>query len=330
MNITSRASIAVAVSTIFTTLLFTHTPAALASALAAEPGRTQFKVLTYNVKGLPEVFGGYDNKHRFNEIGKVLGERRAQKTAPQIVLIQEAFVDRTANINAEAKYPFSVKGPNSKAFGTEKNRLFGAGLIILSEYPFEKTDNTPFESGDCAGWDCFANKGVQVAEVKIDGMPFVLPIFNTHLQASKEECDARIGQMKTLKTFITEKTSYDRPFLMAGDFNITPGQKSFDWWANESGLENVSIGCTTSNAGCEIEPETDPESLLRVDLHFFFRGIVRSANDPLSTFRVEIRPVRIAKTFKEVVRGKKLSDHLGVEVDYEVNWTPVGYRLGKN
>lgn len=288
-----------------------------------DEGTFRLRVLSYNVKGLPGIAGGYRNGERFREIGEELHAMRREGTAPDIVLLQEAFVKRTKDIVAYSGYPYAVKGPKAKdpdENGKRLLKIFSAGLVTMSEFPIVNAAKVAFGKGKCATWDCFANKGVQLSIVEIPDLPFRLPIFNTHLQAVAKHDQKRIEQMGVLKRFMAR---YMRPIdalIFAGDFNTKTHQASYKWWQENSGLYSIGEICKKEISNCEIADGTTPESLTNVDQHFALSGVAEDRLGRKARYSVRIEPGRVEKTFRKLVKGKPLSDHLGYQVDYDIRW----------
>jgi hypothetical protein len=74
-------------------------------------GERTLSVMVYNIKGLPESFRGNTHPDAFTIIGKNLAARRRAGTAPDIVLIQEAFTHRSREIAALSGYKHMIRGP---------------------------------------------------------------------------------------------------------------------------------------------------------------------------------------------------------------------------
>lgn len=262
-------------------------------------------VLSYNIKGLPEILG--PSHDRFREIGKILKQRRLAGTQPDVVLLQEAFVKRVSELNDEAGYAFVAKGPDSRdaAYdGQIRDVYLNSGLLILSDHPIIATDKTSF--GDiCRSWDCKANKGVQLAVIKhrVTGREFA--VYNTHLQASKENSDIRMKQMNVMAKFI-ESHGLQMPTFFIGDFNSNPQRPCYNHWLKVSQSQNAGQICLDRLDQCHVPKETDKLMLVQnsKDQHFMsisFDGTV----------------VKAQRNFTETYKGKPLSDHLGYEVQYQ-------------
>lgn len=294
-----------------------------ADAAPREEGRFSLRLLSYNVKGLPEIAGGYRNGSRFKEIGAELRKMREAGEAPQIVVVQEAFVKRSNDVIEVSGYPFSVKGPKASdpdENGKRLTKIFNAGLFTMSEYPIKYSAKVAFGKDKCGTWDCFANKGVQLAVVEIPELPFLLPVFNTHLQATRERNEDRIKQMQVIKRFMAKFYLPTDPMLFGGDFNTRPETSSYDWWKKNTGFTSVGEICQKELSGCEIAPGTPAEKLTTVDQHFALSGVATDRRGGPARYSVRFEPRRVEKTFTKLVKGKPLSDHLGYQVDYDISW----------
>lgn len=268
-------------------------------------------VLSYNIKGLPDVVNdGYD-QDRYADIGRILRDRLKKGTAPDVVLLQESFVERTKELRELSAYPYVAKGP-------EANNAFGvdSGLYVLSRYPIVETKTVEF--GDaCEDWDCLSNKGVQLARIQIPGAPHPIDVYNTHMQAEPEYEETRRKQIQVLKAFVAATHGKRNPLIVAGDFNFRPRWKNstyFDF-LKEIPLVNASEYCRAFS--CAMRGSWGQLWRDTVDHHFF--------EDWNGFF--ELRPVSLARNFTGLVKGRRLSDHLGFETRYELRW---GHRgLGK-
>ncbi|MEK7354923.1 MAG: endonuclease/exonuclease/phosphatase family protein [Bdellovibrionota bacterium] len=302
--------------------LFSFTTSA--GAASYDEGEYHLRLLNYNVKGLPGIAGGYRNGERFKQIGEEFRQMRKAGTAPQIVLLQEAFVKKTNDIQKVSGYPHVVKGPSSKDAdenGKTKFKILNAGLITLSEYPIAYAEKVAFSKNMCGTWDCFANKGVQVAYVEIPDLPFHLPVFNTHLQATRERADVRIKQMGVMTRFIARFLRPGDPLMFGGDFNSRPDDASYKWWTDNAGMVSTGETCLSGIVACEIADGTDPDSIVRVDQQYTVSGLARDRRGSSARYKVRFDPVHVEKTFTKLVKGKPLSDHLGYQVDYVIRWT---------
>lgn len=270
-------------------------------AIASAQNSRLLSVLSYNIKGLPEIASAGFDQDRYADIGRILEERQKNGLAPDLVLLQESFVSRTKELRDISNYPFTAKGPDKANF------LLGvdSGLYILSRYPIIFSQYRSF-GNRCSGWDCFSNKGVQLARVMVPGSPRPIDVYNTHMQASRDQMEVRLKQIEILQTFIQETHDPANPIIFAGDFNFRPGSevKSYEIFRNILGLTNAEESCVTK--GCY-----DNTWKSSVDHHFFA--------DAAQSF-VRLKPLAIVRNFRDKIRGRALSDHLGLETNYELRW----------
>ncbi|MEO1018565.1 MAG: hypothetical protein AAFY56_12865, partial [Pseudomonadota bacterium] len=93
-----------------------------------------------------------------------------------------------------------------------------------------------------AGVEGGAAKGLRYVKVRKTGLggSHDYHIFGTHLQSSKNECEARVNQLLELTSFLTDGESWtprfsvDDKILLFGDLNIDP-------WRNNHVTNNVSV-----------------------------------------------------------------------------------------
>lgn len=174
------------------------------------------RILSYNVMGIP--LPGVDHS-RYAVIGQILREQQDLGIAPDIVLLQEMFHERTRELIARAGYPFVVYGPKAKGI------QISAGLVILSRYPVEWQGSGIYRS--CVSWDCLARKGFVFARVRLPSGEGLL-LGNTHLNADLESdpvsspqspSHVRQKQLAEMKTWLPEAVKSEG-VLFGGDFNF--------------------------------------------------------------------------------------------------------------
>lgn len=257
-------------------------------------------VLTYNIQGLPSDNEAWHD--RYAKIGAILRERREKGTAPQIVAIQEAFHPRTDELIAESGYPYYRYG----ARGNSHNPL-PSGLIILSEYPIEIAASIDYRS--CVGFDCWANKGALHVRVLAPGLTVPLDVFNTHMNAGPDEPgperdrarDVRQEQQGELLAFIRNVSLPGAAKIFLGDYNFRPGDSDYESFAAGLGGANAAETCATQPR-CSGEPDPGKAWRESVD-HIFFKAPVG----------MSLQPVALEQNFKEIIDGKPLSDHWGLQ-----------------
>lgn len=283
------------------------------------------RIISYNIKGLPPLAGGY-NRNRFTEIGRLLEVSRRSADAAHIVALQEAFILDTNLLLKAARFPFELRGPQAN-FGKDEagrnvSKLYGSGLILLSESEIKRGDDVVFGTGNCKTWDCYANKGVQSGFLDNPNLPFLLPILNTHMQAGREHEAIRKVQNGIISRFI-KRSIARQAFIFAGDFNFRQTQGSYhDFLSQIPNITNSAENCVNSPDSCEISSDSSLEEVLRsnVDHQFYSNGVLKS-RDGLTQYQVSIQPLYIRRGFREIFEGRQLSDHLSYEVTFRIYWT---------
>jgi len=229
----------------------------------------------------------------------------AKGDGPDVVLIQEAFSENTRALFKAASYPHVAQGPASKSW-----LRLGSGLCILSRHPIVAKATREFDAHpNCNGWDCFANKGVQFARILVPGLPRPLDLFNTHLQAGRDDPPARRRQVKILVEFFREHHRPGNPVVFGGDFNIRPlrDRESYDEFIEGTGLANSGKHCL--DRGCAYSSDTGWQGVWEnaVDHQFYS-----------TQGEVLLTPVRIERTLGDPVEGIRLSDHFAHEARFEL------------
>ena len=175
----------------------------------ATASATDFSVLSYNVfLRAPTWIFSDEHDRRSQHIPKFLKGYDA-------VVLQEAFSAQHRNAIVQAvksEYPY-----NSGVLGEDEILSFNGGVIILSRWPINITEQVVFEG--CDGSDCMVKKGVIYVAVEKQGER--IHLFGLHLQAQKEYSQARVAQFPQLAHFIQQqRISPTELVLVAGDFNV--------------------------------------------------------------------------------------------------------------
>jgi endonuclease/exonuclease/phosphatase family metal-dependent hydrolase len=277
-------------------------PAAAAGALSRS---FELTVLSYNVKAIPWI----TDLGRLKRIGEILRERRERGQEPDLVLLQEAFSNKSKRIQSRAGYPYQVAGTGSSSLTFEN----GSGLEILSDFPIRETYSRSFD--DCAFPDCLVDKSILGVAVQVPELPFEIQIFNTHLQAQTPHDEVRKNQVDDIEVFLQRLGFGDRPAILAGDFNFKPRHASYQKFRRELPFQESGLFCLQPGAPCRIE--LDPRG--RTDLD----DIWKSSHDRQFYYaleRVRIEPIQVKRNFTERIGGENLSDHWGYEVRYRISW----------
>lgn len=305
------------ISTMIFSLLFSTTAFAQAKSL---------RVMSYNVNGLPWPLEK-NKRPLFMEIARIIKEKREKGIAPHVLVIQEGFRPETKEMVAAMGYPYVFKGPNDSEMNPLDKKcppgpkqppchntvsIVGAGLWVLSEYPFVKTGKIAFGKTRCTGTDCYANKGVTYTQVKVPGIGPV-DIYSTHMNSrnASGSSDAKVWeaqrkQIAVIKYFLGKTANANVPAIFAGDFNVRTSFPTYPDLAAAVTMNNTGLFCQAYTAHCRIGEGTLPEELHnKVDQHFY-RG----------TNLISIYPQYAAKTMRYRLGEQGLSDHLAYETYY--------------
>lgn len=284
------------------------------------------KVMSYNVNGLPWPIKK-NKRPLLMEIARIIKEQREIGTAPDVLLIQEGFRPEVKEMVAAMGYPYVFKGPKDSDMNPLDKKcppgpkqppcnntisIIGSGLWILSKYPFNKTGKIAFGKTRCTGWDCYANKGVAYAQIKVPGIGPV-DIFTTHMNSRKASGSsdekvwaAQRKQIAVIKYFLRKTATANVPAIFAGDFNVRTSFPTYPDLAKAITMDSVGLFCSQYTAHCRIGEGTLPEELHnKVDQHFF-----------RSTKSISVYPYYVAKTMRHKLGNLGLSDHLAYEAYY--------------
>ena len=297
----------------------------------------EVSVLTYNVEGLPWPVRK-NRAPRLREIGRQLAAMRAAGSAPDIILLQEAFSGAAARIGRSAGYANYVRGPTRgmkrpptseeaeaalvgnrrKRKGEGLRQFLPSGLYILSDFPVVAADRQPFRARECAGFDCLSNKGLLYARIHLPGVPDPLEVFNTHLNSrgSTGVSEARSLlahrlQIDESSRFIESRRGPGLPLIFGGDFNMRGAPDRFERFALKKPWPIVHRYCAEQRADCDVRLSWDGDTpwMDTQDLQGFDSGA-----------RVSVRPVRVEALFDRPWKGRPLADHDGLLVTYRLSW----------
>jgi endonuclease/exonuclease/phosphatase family metal-dependent hydrolase len=304
-------------------------------------------VLTYNVKGLPWPIAS-SREAAFAAIEQRLLGLRAIGAQPYIVVLQEAFTERAKQIGSRSGYAYRVDGPatdkelvmpaasavqafllNSSALkGETEGKWVDSGLQIFSDYPILSIKRAAFPRDACAGYDCLANKGVLLVEVRVPGQATPVTIVTTHLNSRRAAGvgDARSQeaygrQLAALEAFIEANHNPENPLIVSGDFNASsPARRAMlaktklvqptigSKRIAQSGLDVVRASMSLKG---KLASEAAYISRRGRDWQFFSGGAGSS-----------LRPVALDIPFGREKDGSSLSDHLGFVINYKIVATP--------
>jgi endonuclease/exonuclease/phosphatase family metal-dependent hydrolase len=301
----------------------------------APAGARTLTVMVYNIKGLPDALRGGANPDAFTIIGKTLAARRRAGTAPDVVLIQEAFTHRSREIATLAGYRNVVRGPLRpgadtvwlarpflylwRAAWNRSVHLESSGLMILTDLDIDGVKPVAFGHRACAGSDCFANKGLLYARVRLPDSGIWVDIIDTHLNSNASSgagitsiLFAHERQVDRIGDILTAKMGDGDAMILGGDFNSNPETIRYAYLRARLDMQDANTDCLLAQTGCDI-----PRG---VDLLNFWRG-----NELREFYRqghgITVRPIRATLDFVAPVDGRPLSDHDAVEITYLVRST---------
>lgn len=294
-------------------------------------------VLIYNVADLPWPLAS-DRDEALRRIGDELFALRRAGNAPDIVLLQEAFTDRSDEMAARAGYVFAARGPargeaprnpgeaddfraGRKFWKGEKlGKVVGSGLVALSSYPITEIVRRPFRRHDCAGFDCLAAKGILLVRVQVPGVPAPVDIMTTHVNSRRSSgvpdtrsLRAHHLQFDEIASFVADHRDPDNPFVLGGDLNARHAPARYTYAAARIRHPFVHDYCRGAGGGCQVamKLEGDTPGINTQDLQAFDSGAA-----------VSIRPTRMMLMFDQQVGGTMLSDHMALLVVYQLSWKP--------
>ena len=314
-------------------------PIAATPPSAAEGSATSvdLDVLTYNVEGLPWP-ARTARAHRLAKIRTELLQLRRKGTAPDVVMLQEAFTPEAVRIATHSGYPHVARGPFatdkpeapgtplSTALRSERKllkgegfpKLLSSGLYIASIHPFAAVRAEPFRKSECAGYDCLANKGMLHVQLLVPGAPRPLDLFNTHLNSRgsagvpfERSRVAHTVQVKRFNNFVASRRDPLNPLIVGGDFNMRRSPRRFSAFELSRSYRLVHGYCQPRREECGVRMSWDGDApwMDTQDLQGFEDGA-----------SVSVRPVLVDAMFDQPWRGKPLADHDGLLVRYRISW----------
>lgn len=327
-------------------------PITIKAALEPSPSLPQsdeISVLTYNVKGLPWPIAN-DREAAFGTIEQRLIGLRARSAQPHIMVLQEAFTDRAKQIGSNSGYAYYANGPGrdetaqvsqargSKAFllgssslkGETAGKWVDSGLQIFSDYPIVSVKRAAFPNDACAGYDCLANKGVLLVELRVPGQPIPVTIVTTHLNSrhasgvsETRSLSAYKRQVSALGDFVRSNRKADSPLIVGGDFNASsPARRAV---LSQANMVLAADGTAQpSSSGLDA---IRASSTLRGNLAIDAAYIARRGRDWQffgSGPSWSIEPTALKIPFGREKDGSSLSDHFGFVIDYKIGRVRTG------
>ena len=142
---------------------------------------------------------------------------------PDVICLQEVFDHRSV---AKLCHSLNKKGYHVVA-QVDTAFLFGfsSGLLIATKFPFASVHFRRFQSAQ--GLEILADKGFLLLEYHSQGalsnFRENLQIVCTHLQSGSSSfdlCTTRFAQLEQMRSFISPKSSCEKPVILIGDFNM--------------------------------------------------------------------------------------------------------------
>ncbi|MCW8346941.1 sphingomyelin phosphodiesterase [Vibrio sp. ZSDZ65] len=194
------------------------------------------KLMTYNIWALPAIASHIGDRYQLiPEYVK----------GYDVLALQEVFASgREAFLRELAKeYPYQTKMLDKDGFN-----IYDGGVIIVSRYPI--VNEAQYVFPDCTGTDCFADKGVNYAEVIKGGQAY--HVFATHTASfdtdtAREYRQRQFQQIRALATSL--KIPINEAVIYSGDFNVNKLKFPGDYQqmiANLSAVEPSYSGYTAS------------------------------------------------------------------------------------
>ena len=251
----------------------------------SKPAPVTFRVLSYNVAGLPQGISGSDPLLNTPQISPKLNPF-------ELVLVQEDFAYHDALV-ASATHPH-----RSTPMATTSD--FGDGLNALSRFPFGALSRTKWSK--CNGIidqsnDCLTPKGFSRFVLDLgDGRS--VDVYNMHFDAGRGQGDvnARQAQVDQLVAAIAQQSA-GKAVIVAGDTNM----KASDEATLQKLLTGSSLDCACRTLQCA-EPE-------RID-----RIMFRSS----ATLTLTPKSYAVESSFVDL-SGSPLSDHEPASATFEAD-----------
>jgi endonuclease/exonuclease/phosphatase family metal-dependent hydrolase len=254
---------------------------------------TALKILSLNCCGMP----GTDFSRRMPRIA-----RRLSDVAPDLVALQEVFLERTARkLAATAGLPY--------AFHARRLGTVPGGLVLLSRFPLSETAFIPFEEqGSLFRYSVLARlnrKGFLFARLERPRMGIVAThLLSNYVRRFDEGPYAgwQHRQVEQLLDFIAGLEP-GLPLLVVGDFNIHPRTSAYRR-LRSTGLADLMEGSESPS----MVPKTE------LNLGWFSPSLQERLDYVLLRSAQALSAIRCGYLFE----GEGLSDHLGLLAELEL------------
>ena len=299
--LTFTAALAV-VAVAMTTSLRSSSSNAQSSPAPALPATTRgVTIMAYNIEGLPWPFA-HERSAAFAAIEHRLQDLRRVGEQPHVLVLEEAFTPEARSIGRNSGYRSIAVGGS----GTP----FGSGLEVATDLPI--LDVKRFTYRRCAGFDCFASKGVLLTTVALPKgvrIQIAATHLNSHNASGADDSEANrayFSQVDELSRFVRAKRDPKLPLLVVGDFNTYPAVRA-DFLMRES--RGWQAGDALNVLGVGIGKGKDRQ--------FFSPGAYS-----------EVKPVGLSVPFGKDPDGTMLSNHIGYVVQYRLDPSGTASRKG--
>ena len=297
-------------------------------------------LMTYNVRGLPWPLAA-GRSSALMQIGDRLRQLRLRGTAPDVVVLEEAFTGQARSIGRIAGYAHVVDGSiagravTGRVDAAETARLdegarwwrgeaegkwLGSGLQLLTDFPVIAVRRLSFGDAACAGYDCLADKGVLLVRLAVPGVASPVDVVATHMNSrgASGAVDYRSDlahrlQSDMLTRFVADVRDSRAPLLVAGDFNV--GKVS----VRRQGLFGL-VSARWASSG-PVEDALEWANAARLPLSRDARSSMRRAKDLIyfAAGRDAVpRLVGVSVPFGRNAIGEMLSDHVGYTAHFRI------------
>lgn len=292
-------------------------------------------VMTYNVKGLPWPIAS-GRPQALRAIGVELAKMRARGDQPQVVVLQEAFVDDAKAIGALAGYRYRATGtdgsdarpelaagavPRRWYLGETQGKQVDSGLVILSDHPIRTVRRASFPMDACAGFDCLAAKGVLVALIDLPGhgpVAVATTHFNSRGASAAPDADSDAAfdrQARYLASYLRRVVPRGMPLVLAGDFNMGDRPGRIRTLTGELGRLAGGRPLREALAECMVR---DARKLGRNPDAQWIHQRARDMQYVFPGTRMGLETVGGAVLFGAAGAEEPLSDHLGLTIAYRL------------
>lgn len=272
--------------------------------------RAPFSLMIQNM-ALVVFPAGYLGTDRNGAIGEICS--RIITLSPDVVGLCEVFADgerEAIRTIVQHIYPHFQEGPDEDDLESD------GGLLLLSKHPMLQHHQIIYR--DCAGDDCFANKGIIYVRVHPPNSPTPYDIFFSHMQNIEEDGgrEALYAQLTRMKEMIQHHADPNIPTFIMGDLNI-PGEvtehydqligrlgQPVDFWTVAGNTPGSGFTFTSDNNFYE-DSDDIPNQNQRLDY------ILMKAGLRFTPILTNIEILKFARG------GHFISDHFGLHAQLE-------------